>query len=804
MTHTNNKSPKTAHAGISIEKAAQLPVSVLLCLFFLTVIRSAWVSDDAYITLRTVDNFVNGYGLTWNPIERVQGYTHPMWMLVLSGVYFFTRESFFTTIGLSVIISLAAVSLLALRLAKSTRTASFCLVVLCLSRAFTDYATSGLENPLTYLLLVIFCIIYFQTTLSPKRLFWMSLVMSLAIFNRMDTLLLYAPALLVAFLKNRSKRSFYALALGQLPFILWLCFATFYYGFPAPNTAYAKLNTGIPMQELYEQGFYYLLDSLTFDPLTLITILSSIILLFLSKKWRSLPLAIGVILYLAYTVSIGGDFMRGRFLAAPFLCAVILLADYDFSQLQPASTMLLFVAVFVTGLSVRYPAFTIPNVDFDTVTAKTFLSRTGIADELLFYYPDNGLLAAQRGTQMPDHAWKEQGLQLRAADASVVIRNKSIGMYGFYAEPKAHIVDQLALTDPLLARLPTVRDTEWRIGHFSRYIPEGYIKTLQFGSNVISDKNLALFYDKLTYITRGKLFDPHRWLEILKMNTGQYDDLIDFDAYRYPTMTYTNIAGVSTPKTEGAPWNQPGNLIFDDSGITVELGATTSAGRVEISLEQDDRVRIIYLSKGKIMAEQEILPTFTPWSGLTIHHLEIPTHAAETGYDTIRILPVEGDIHLSLGHIILWDPSTWVACTTAQRTCTIAFNAPTITQLLGKGWSVPESWGIWSEDATSTMNIYVEPEHDYDLSIEAFPFELDGMCDQSIRVWWNDVFLGEGVFTSCETHTFTFAVPNAATKDEQNLLQFKYRYFYAAEEGKTGGDQRPLSVGFIALRLTQK
>ncbi|HAA75677.1 TPA: hypothetical protein DCE37_11200 [Candidatus Latescibacteria bacterium] len=43
-----------------------------------------WLCDDAFITLRTVDNFLQGHGPTWNVVERVQCYTHPLWFLVLS------------------------------------------------------------------------------------------------------------------------------------------------------------------------------------------------------------------------------------------------------------------------------------------------------------------------------------------------------------------------------------------------------------------------------------------------------------------------------------------------------------------------------------------------------------------------------------------------------------------------------------------------------------------------------------------------------------------------------------------------
>ena len=57
------------------------------------VARSAWLMDDAFITFRTIDNFVHGYGLTWNTTERVQAYTNPLWMFLVSAFYFATRAS---------------------------------------------------------------------------------------------------------------------------------------------------------------------------------------------------------------------------------------------------------------------------------------------------------------------------------------------------------------------------------------------------------------------------------------------------------------------------------------------------------------------------------------------------------------------------------------------------------------------------------------------------------------------------------------------------------------------------------------
>jgi hypothetical protein len=66
--------------GASTPDLPRLLQTLALAVFAIVVVRTSWLSDDAYITLRTVDNFVSGYGLRWNVAERVQTYTHPLWM----------------------------------------------------------------------------------------------------------------------------------------------------------------------------------------------------------------------------------------------------------------------------------------------------------------------------------------------------------------------------------------------------------------------------------------------------------------------------------------------------------------------------------------------------------------------------------------------------------------------------------------------------------------------------------------------------------------------------------------------------
>jgi arabinofuranosyltransferase len=90
-----------------------------------------------------------------------------------------------------------------------------------------------------------------------------------------------------------------------------------------------------------------------------------------------------------------------------------------------------------------------------------------------------------------------------------------------------HFIDDYALADALLARLPVRNPATWRVGHIEHIIPEGYLETLSSGRNRIKDENLAAYYDRLTLVTRGELWSLPRFVAIWKMNTGQYDRLIE-------------------------------------------------------------------------------------------------------------------------------------------------------------------------------------------------------------------------------------------------------------------------------------
>lgn len=153
----------------SRDSSFALLLGLLLALFFTLLVRSAWVCDDAYITFRVIDNLWNGYGLRWNVIDRVQAYTHPLWMMVMAVFYGLTRDVYYTSLAVQIASSFGAAWILCFRVAASPAHALLALWALILSKALVDYSTSGMENPLQHLLLAVFAWEYFyQAPLSPS------------------------------------------------------------------------------------------------------------------------------------------------------------------------------------------------------------------------------------------------------------------------------------------------------------------------------------------------------------------------------------------------------------------------------------------------------------------------------------------------------------------------------------------------------------------------------------------------------------------------------------------------------------
>lgn len=506
--------------ALTFSKTARVPWAATALALLAVLVVNGWMNDDAFITLRTVDNAVNGHGLTWNVTERVQVYTHPLWMAVLVVAYGITREAFYTTLAIQLALGLFVWAWLSRGLARERPLHAAALALaLVSSKAFVDFSTSGLENALTHALFVVFAL----PLVAPREgeaeppLARTLLLAALAHLNRADTVLVFAPLAgwaVVSALPRARARVLRPLALAALPVLAWYAFATFYYGFPLPNTAYAKLGGGASLFHPHATGYFA--NSLAWDPVTLVTIALGV-LAGLAPSPRATgarrALALGVLVHLVYVLRIGGDYMSGRFFALPFLAAVVLVTSDARAtrapRLLPGLAGVLAVLAFVGPRP--------PLRSFVSRPRGIVVDASGVTDERVRYESWASLLSPEPDIgrpRAPAKAWVREGVP------EVVVAG-GIGRYGFESGPDRHIVDPLALGDALVARLPPIDpERDWGRGHLLRAVPDGYVASIATGRNLLVDPDLAAYYEVLSRVIAGPLGAEGRLRDIVALNTG--------------------------------------------------------------------------------------------------------------------------------------------------------------------------------------------------------------------------------------------------------------------------------------------
>lgn len=507
----------TTKSNIWIIFALLLYITVLVC--------NSWASDDAFITLRVIRNLFDGYGLTWNVVERVQVFTHPLWLITLIPFYVLTRDPFSTLYVACIVVSVGTVLILLKKIPSVPWMIPIAVSLMLASKSFMDYSSSGLENPLSHLLIVIFIwkLLYTNSRERPN-IFLLSLIISLSMLNRLDTVLLFLPSLILMIWYSifDIRRTVNELLLGFMPVMAWEVFSVFYYGFPFPNTYYAKLTTGIPQPALYQQGWLYYKNSLQWDHLTIPFIALTLVLIFIRGEIKRKSLAIGILFYLSYILYIGGDFMSGRFFSTPFVAAVAIVIGMPVN-VRPKMGNAISIALICCILSFGVTSVRPPMQIKTTHPRKGIINEVGIADERIVYFSCCGLLS-QFLYDMAPSTIMESASQARNNGISIITR-ESIGVFGFYAGPDIYIMDIVCLSDPLRARLPVT--DKWRIGHYPRHYPPGYEGSVLGAENKIQDPNLHEYYERLRLITRGDLFSTNRMQTIIRFNLGIYDPLLE-------------------------------------------------------------------------------------------------------------------------------------------------------------------------------------------------------------------------------------------------------------------------------------
>lgn len=480
---------------------------LIATILFCRILQYSWVTDDAFITFRSVMNFVAGDGPVFNIGERVQSFTHPLWFLLLSIGGILDLNLYFFSIILGLSFSLLAILAL-FRLHGELGSGNNTLLVLALgvlaaSESFISFGTSGLENSLTYFLVIATVI----ASVDSSRRFAFYFFMALTLLNRFDVIFFLAPLFVSIIYEDWRIHQFRlkTLIVGFFPLVSWHIFSLVYYGFLFPNTKYAKVG-GRPFIDNAKSGLSYLVDSMQAEwhvwllvallPLSLIVAARSRLLSAVHHRIL-VALIAGIYLHITYVAFIsGGDFMRGRFFTIVALGVSITLLFFRISVSQFAKGGVivgcgcLFVASAWIGAK-EHLLWMAPGVENERNFYKQFLA-----------------LNLDPEKNYTNHPWAQQARELKPSTPGII---GVIGQRAYWVPRHINLIDPVALTDAFIARSPIIDSS--RTGHFIRRIPEEYYisKTQHRNIPEWQDKEAQKLYENVIMVTESStLFSVDR------------------------------------------------------------------------------------------------------------------------------------------------------------------------------------------------------------------------------------------------------------------------------------------------------
>lgn len=639
------------------------------------VLAYAWVCDDAFITFRVVDQVLAGNGPVFNAGERVQAFTHPLWLVLLLVGGAVGMPLYYWAIALGLACSFATFHLLG-RLLPPRILLVVCAVLLT-SPAFLEFQTSGLENPLTHLLIA--AMLSVAATRGAAGAPALVLLAALLLLNRLDLAPLVGP--LLAILAVRRPISL----LGLLPLVLWLAFATLYYGSPLPNTAYAKVAFSVPVALAH--GFSYVADFVTHEPLQSLAFAAALAVLAGAggldadsgrpAQVAARAVAAGVVLEVLAVVWVGGDFMRGRMLLAPLFAAVTTAGVALRHRAQEAPPALVAGTVLACALALQSNVafLAVPTITPSGVTRE----RAQYPTLWLGHYAGDGFEEGRGVTGVRLRRYAERY-------GPIAVSADVLGVLGYKAGPQVTVLDHFTLADAYAARLDPVQ-RNLRAGHIRRHVPEEYYR-LRGDLSLLKDweERLATFdptlahdaaeaaaqaawrdpgakalYDMTTEVVSGPVFarlgllpgfaSPRSWRRsLVEVERARVGDARVFANYIPGFGDFRTLLEGEPSDAEVTAWDDPRYAVpiyKPGDRVIVDLGGERSIYMLTLIADANDTYRVTFSTDGARFGEPWAAP---PESGVGLKPRSTPGgFQRRARYLCLEV--VSGDGFYSLGRL---------------------------------------------------------------------------------------------------------------------------------------------------------
>lgn len=464
-----------------------------------SVYKMRWVCDDAFITFRYVENWLNGLGLVYNQGEYVEGYTNFLLLLLLSAVRYIGLDIVVYSQYIGIIFFTGTILLIILSSYRFSMERNyfipFSALILVFHFDFKVWGTSGLETSMyTFLILSAFYAFCLSNQNELKRILTSSTLLILAVMTRPDGALFYSIFLVWLVVKEllidfNFKKLIKKTGVFLIPFFIiylpYLFWKFSYYGDIYPNTYYAKAG----WLSYYSQGFFYLwtyfqayLSSWIFIfsivPIIIFVknskeeqFLEKIKSLFSDKYLSALILAfILIIIYLVFFIAkVGGDFMYARFIV-PIIPLIYLSGEASLRILLSKKRNTLFAlmaALFF--LAILEKNFRDNLFENERGERTSIYELQGIADEYWFY-TETGPYGGINHIQFMEMIGNNFNYYFKGQKVNFVVMGAQACLA--YYSKFTTCIENNGLTDKYIAHLPL--EKRGRPGH-ERSAPYEYL-----------------------------------------------------------------------------------------------------------------------------------------------------------------------------------------------------------------------------------------------------------------------------------------------------------------------------------------
>jgi len=406
----------TAGAGRRAVGVALVLAGVVAAVHVLSF-RDSGPIDDELILWRYARNLVEGHDLVYNPDERVEGFTAPLWTLTVAGLLAMGLPP--GPGGLLVALLGAVVAVVALGLAwrglhPDTRWYAPALL-LAASPALAWHAAAGLGTAPMAGLVAVWLWLWIEAVERDRPAPGAAIALGLAGLMRAEAVLFALP-----FLAAEARRRRIAPALlALLPPLGWLAFRLAYYGRWLPVTYHVKR---LPVAHELKFGLVYLGVCTLTTGIGLLALAAIPNLLRPHAPGRAPVRAAswGLLLFVAYVVWVGGDFLELARFFVPALPVALLVGCEGFRRAVGERRAVLGSALVVALALSQWPQF---------------VDRPGLR---------------QRHAEFEER-WERVGRELRRRTApGTSVALAPIGAVGWFS--RLRIVDMLGLTNDAVWR----------------------------------------------------------------------------------------------------------------------------------------------------------------------------------------------------------------------------------------------------------------------------------------------------------------------------------------------------------------